>query len=239
MTSFSSNFIKLTMGAQSAVALTQPHVGLPTARLDGLGQLFQTQVAMTADLCRVARGLGAFDQRPAGLGMARLGKATLTPPLTTGRFRREPAQITHAWSGVLEPDEVPQFRHAGHGHGALAATQGRPGVNHRDQPPGFRRLWPCVCEMRQACRVVVDRPLAPPVGRTPREERCHPSPGPPGCPWPGAASAHRTARPGCARALSGSVSWPHRPRRAGLSAPEDRRPPLTAFAFIEISEGYQ
>jgi hypothetical protein len=73
-------------GAQFSVVFTPPHVGLLPDLLDGCGPLFQMPWEMPADLCRVAGGPGAFDQRPTGMAMARVGDAALTPPRTTGLF---------------------------------------------------------------------------------------------------------------------------------------------------------
>jgi|RhiMethySRZTD1v2_1073278.scaffolds.fasta_scaffold1508766_1 hypothetical protein len=71
-------------GAQLPLAFTQADVGLPTEVLDRLGHLLQTPLEMPTDLGRGARGPGAFDQGSAGMGVAGLRDAALTPPRASG-----------------------------------------------------------------------------------------------------------------------------------------------------------
>jgi hypothetical protein len=73
-------------GDEASIAFAQPHLRPPTDILDWLGELFQPEVEMATDLGRIAVGPGAFKQCPAGMGVARLGDAALTPPLPTGIF---------------------------------------------------------------------------------------------------------------------------------------------------------
>jgi hypothetical protein len=123
-------------GDESSIALAPPHLGLPTDSLDRFGELCQTALEMTADLGRIAVGPGAFNQRPAGMGIARLGNAALATTLTTGICRRRQPQITHEVSGDIESGEVAEFCDGGHGYGALDATQALEGVDHRSESPG-------------------------------------------------------------------------------------------------------
>ena len=125
---------------QLSVAFAQAHLGLPTDVLDGLGTLLQAQLEMPTDFGGVAIGPGAFDQGTAGMGVARLGDAALTAPLSTGVFRGGQAQVVHQLSGVVEAGEVAEFGHDGDGDGELHAPQGLERLDDRGKPPGLHLL---------------------------------------------------------------------------------------------------
>jgi hypothetical protein len=71
-------------GASLAVALAQPHLCLPTDILERRREFFETALEMAAHRGRIAVGPSAFNQRPAGMGIARHGDRALPTPLTTG-----------------------------------------------------------------------------------------------------------------------------------------------------------
>ena len=70
----------LAPGHQPPVALTESELRFPTDILNGLGQFFQPQLQVGAELGRVAVGPGPFDERPAGVRGAALGKGPLAAP---------------------------------------------------------------------------------------------------------------------------------------------------------------
>src|SRR5688572_19601583 len=118
-----------------SITFAQPHLRLPTDLLDRLGELFHTALEMPADLGRIAVGPGAFNKRPAGMGIARLGHATLATAITTGVFRRREPEITHEWSGGIKTGAIAEFRHRGHRDGELDPPQALEGVDHRGESP--------------------------------------------------------------------------------------------------------
>jgi hypothetical protein len=101
-------------GAQLSVACAQSYLGLPTDILERLGHLLKASLQMPADVGWVVRGPGAFDQCPAGMAVARLGDAALAALLSRRVLRCE-AQVVHKRSGGIEPGEVAEFGHGGHG----------------------------------------------------------------------------------------------------------------------------
>jgi hypothetical protein len=107
-----------------AIALIQPHLRPPADVLEGFGQLFQTQLEMTADFGRVAIGPPALDECSSGMAIARLGDAPLTAPLPRRVFRRGEAEIAHELLGVVEPGQVPEFGHGRDGYRELNTPQG-------------------------------------------------------------------------------------------------------------------
>lgn len=90
---------------------------------------------MPTDFRRVAIGPGAFDQRPAGMGVPSLRDTALPAPLASRVFRWCEAQIVHQLSRGIETGEVPEFGHRGHRNRELDATQGLEGFDHRGEPP--------------------------------------------------------------------------------------------------------
>ena len=107
---------------QPPIAFAQPHLGLPTDILKRFRQRFEAQLEMAADLGRIAVRPGPFDQHPPGMGVARLGDASLATSVSTGVFRGDETEITHELSRVVKTGEVAQFRHEGDGHGELDAA---------------------------------------------------------------------------------------------------------------------
>lgn len=71
---------------ESSIAFAQPDLRLPTDSLDRFGELFETELEMAADLGRIAGGPGAFNQCPAGLGIACLGNAALATMIPASIF---------------------------------------------------------------------------------------------------------------------------------------------------------
>ena len=112
---------------------------------------------MAAPRGRIAVGPGAFDQGPAGRGVARLGTASLTTTLSTGVFRRRPPAIAHELSRVLNAGEVAKRCHRGHRDGALDPTEPLEGIDHRGEPPGLDLLLKCLLKALATCRVFGDR----------------------------------------------------------------------------------
>jgi hypothetical protein len=62
---------------QLSIAFAQPHLRLPTDGLDGLGQLFEPQLEVPADLSRISLGPGALNQGTACVRVAGLGDGSL------------------------------------------------------------------------------------------------------------------------------------------------------------------
>jgi hypothetical protein len=69
------------------IASAEAHLGLPTHVLDRLGELFESELQVPTDFGWVTIGPGSFDQGTTGMGIPRLGDATLTPPLSRRVFR--------------------------------------------------------------------------------------------------------------------------------------------------------
>src|SRR5882724_363972 len=109
-------------GAQLAVAFAQPYLGLPTDLLNRFWQLFESPREMAAHLGRIAVGPGPFDQCPPGMGVARLGDASLPTSVSTGIIRGDETEITHELSRVVKTVEVAKFLHEGDGHDELDAA---------------------------------------------------------------------------------------------------------------------
>ncbi len=76
----------LAFGHELAIPFTEPDLGLPADRLDGCGELFQTQVQVTTARGRLPIRPGPFDKGTTGLGMAGLGHAALLTARPTGIF---------------------------------------------------------------------------------------------------------------------------------------------------------
>src|SRR5262249_52446448 len=95
-------------GEQLAIALAEPHLGLPADILEDFGLFFASQWSMPTDLCRVSIGPGALDQRTPGRSIAGFGNRALPAPWPPGGLRGSQAQIIHELSGVVEAREVPQ-----------------------------------------------------------------------------------------------------------------------------------
>lgn len=69
------------------------------------------------------------DQRPAGMGVAGLGEASLVVPLAWRVFRGNEAKGVQQLSRVIETGEVPQGGHRGPSHRELDTTQGPQGFD--------------------------------------------------------------------------------------------------------------
>src|SRR5438128_12567007 len=65
-----------------SIASTEAHLGLPTAGLDRLGELCQSQWQMPPDVGGGARGPRPCDQGTTGMDRPRVGDAPLTAPLS-------------------------------------------------------------------------------------------------------------------------------------------------------------
>ena len=111
-------------GDQASRALAPPHVGLPTAVLDGCGVVFPSQLEMPTALGGVAGGPGAFDQSPTGRGIAGFGARTLPASRATRIFGGAQAEEFHELSGVIDTGEGTSCRHHGDRHRALDTRQG-------------------------------------------------------------------------------------------------------------------
>jgi hypothetical protein len=130
-------------GAPRSVACAPAYLGLPTDILDRLGHLLKASRQMPADFGWVAIGPGAFDQRPAGRAVARLGEAARSAPLSRRGCRRCSAQGVHELSGGIEPGEVAACGHGGHGARAVPPAEGLARGDDRGQPPGLPRVGTC------------------------------------------------------------------------------------------------
>lgn len=119
------------------VPLTQTDLRLPTDVLEAFWEVFQAAVQMAAHFGRIAIGPSAFDQGTAGMGVAGLRDAALATPFTTRVCRRRQAQGTHELAGGIKTGQIAQLGDDGDGHGALDATQGLEGRDHRGQTPSF------------------------------------------------------------------------------------------------------
>ena len=62
---------------QLSIAFAQPHLRLPTDGLDGLGQLFEPQLEVPADLSRLSIGPGALNHGTACVRIAGFGDGSL------------------------------------------------------------------------------------------------------------------------------------------------------------------
>jgi hypothetical protein len=137
-------------------ASAEAHLGLPTASLDGLGELFQAPLQVPTACGGGARGPGAFDQGTTGLGMPRLGEAALTAPLARRVFRGGEAQGMHERAGVSKTGESAACGHGGHRPRALHTAPGLEGVDHGGQPPVRPLGVQFLCQTRQPCGVCGD-----------------------------------------------------------------------------------
>ena len=111
---------------------------------------------MSADFGGIAIRPGPFHERATGMGIASFGEGPLPASLTAGILRGDETQEFRHLSGVIEAGEVSPFRHGGHGHGKLDATQGLERFDDRMQPPGFGLVLELLFETPQAFRVFVD-----------------------------------------------------------------------------------
>ena len=109
---------------EAAKAFAQAYLRLPTDVLDRLRELFQSALQVAANFGGIPVGPGALHQDTTRMGIAGFGDRPLPPPLSTGLFYADQTEIFHQLSGVLEGCKVSEFRHGGHGHGELHATQG-------------------------------------------------------------------------------------------------------------------
>jgi hypothetical protein len=144
--------------AELSVPFAQADLCLPTRVLDRLGALFQAELQVPTHVGRVARRPGAFDQSPTGMGLPRLGEASLASALATGRFRRRQAQLRHEWSGMIDSGQVTEFSDGGDRHRQLHATEGLERLDHRAEPPGDDRLWAFLRKTLEPFGVFGDRP---------------------------------------------------------------------------------
>jgi len=112
---------------------------------------------MPADLRGVARGPGTFDQRTAGMAVARLGDAALSAPLSCRVCCRREAQGVHQLSGVVETGKVAECGHGGHRDRAWHPAEGLERVDDWGKPPGLHLGVECLCQTSQAFGVFGDR----------------------------------------------------------------------------------
>jgi hypothetical protein len=112
---------------------------------------------MSAHLGWVARGLGAFDQGPSGMGVAGCGDRPLPASLPTGICCGEQAQRLHHVSGILDAREVATCGHHGHRDAELHPTQTLQGLDHRLKSPGVDLLLQCLIPSLVAYGVRSDR----------------------------------------------------------------------------------
>jgi hypothetical protein len=143
--------------AELPIAFTPADLCLPTHVRERLGELLQAELQVPTHLSRVAIGLGPFAQRPTGMGMPRLGEASLASALATRICRRRQAQRLHEWSGVIASGEVAECSDGGDRHGKRYATEGLERVNHRAEPPGCDRLVECRGKTLEPVGVLGDR----------------------------------------------------------------------------------
>jgi hypothetical protein len=147
----------LPPGHESSEALTKPELGLPADVLDGFGLGFQSQLEMATDFRRIAVRPGAFDQRPAGMGVTGFGDRPLSASLAGGILRGDQPQEFHQFSGVVEAGKVTDLSDRRDGHDKLHATQGLEGLDHRAEAPGLNLFLKFLFQALQAFDVVGDR----------------------------------------------------------------------------------
>ena len=140
------------------VPVTQADLRFPTDVLEAFREVFQAALQMAAHVGRIALRPSAFDQGPAGMRGAGVRDAALATPFTTGVFRRRQAQVTHELAGGLHTGQSAQFGDDGDGHGALDATQGLEGLDHRGQTPSVHLLVACLVKTLEAFGVCGDGP---------------------------------------------------------------------------------
>src|SRR5262245_20795158 len=143
--------------AEASIPCAQPDLGLPADVLEDLGWCFQSPLEMAADLGRVAVGPGAFNQRPAGLGVPRFGHGAQSASLPRRICRRDQSQALHELSGVRKPAEVAEFGHRGGGHSAWHPTQGLQDRDHWGEAPRVHLVVECWLQTLKALRVCGDR----------------------------------------------------------------------------------
>jgi len=144
--------------AELSVPCAQADLCLPTRVLDRLGELFQAELQVPTHVGRVAIRPGAFDQSPTGMGIPRLGDASLASALATAIFRRRQAQILHELSGILEAGQVAEFSDGGDSHRQRHATEGLERIYHRAEPPGDDLLLEFLRKTLEPFGVFSDRP---------------------------------------------------------------------------------
>jgi hypothetical protein len=138
--------------------LTPADRRLPTDVLEAFREGCQAAWQRAAHVGRIARRPSAFAQGPAGRRVAGVRDAALATPFTTGVCRRRQAQVTHELAGGIHTGPSAPCGEAGDGHGALDATQGLEGLDHRGQPPRVHRRVACLCTTREACGGCGDGP---------------------------------------------------------------------------------
>jgi hypothetical protein len=79
-------------GHQAAIACAPPHVYLPPALLDWLGERVQPELSVATAWGGVAGRPGPFDHSTAGMGVAGCGDRPRPAPLTAGIFRGDQPQ---------------------------------------------------------------------------------------------------------------------------------------------------
>jgi hypothetical protein len=112
---------------------------------------------MPADVRGVARGPGAFEQRTAGMAVARLRDAALSASLARRVCGRRSAQGVQQLSRGLETGEVAACGHGGHRDSALHPAEGLKRLDDRGESPGLRLVCQCLFQTGQPFRVFGDR----------------------------------------------------------------------------------
>lgn len=175
-------------GAPLSIACAPPHLPLPTEILDGLGQLFQTPLEVTADVGRIPVGPSAFDQGAARVGVAGLGERSLAAMVSRGGLQGREAEITPQLAGRIEPREVPPFCHDGDRDGALDAAEGLERVDHGMQAPGVHLILELLRKPSKTFAVFRHRPDVCWEDDWLRwrgtDDLTEPAPGGPGSRWP-------------------------------------------------------
>jgi hypothetical protein len=121
----------LTSCHQAAIAFAESDLGLPADVLENFGLFFQAQWQLATDFRRIAIRPSALNEGPTGMGRAGLSARTLAALLPRGLRRGHQPQALPEVSGVLEAREVSEFGHPGDRPGALHATPGLEGCDHR------------------------------------------------------------------------------------------------------------
>lgn len=141
----------LASGEESAGALTPPDLRVPTEVLDHCRGLFPSPWQMSTAFGGLALGPGAFEQRPAGLGVAGCGHRPVPASLGTGVCRGDQAQACHECSGGINAGQVAHVGPQGHGHGPGDAAPGLESRHHRGHVPRGDLNLPCWCETLASC----------------------------------------------------------------------------------------
>jgi hypothetical protein len=136
-----------------SIALTPPDLGLPPEVLAAFGLCFESPVHVSADLGGIAGGPGPVDQGASGLGVPRCGHGPLSTALGAGVFCGHQAQACHQVSWALEPRQLANCGHHGHGAGARHAAPGLQGCDDRRQAPRCDLVLACWVETLEACGV--------------------------------------------------------------------------------------